>query len=131
MGSVLSDIECPSCGFEHATSDFYYKTGEEYIFCSRCGFSEETTTDRKKSRFPDSVVLVRERKGGKGCYICKPKGAVAFCLGPVSKKVIESLKANLAELATCKYTFRRKSQWFMKDLLTNKTMPFSYNRLHK
>lgn len=125
MGSVLSEMECPSCGFEHATSDFYYKTREEYIFCTRCGFSEQTTIDRKKSKFPDSIVLVRERKGGKGSYIYKPKGAVAFGLGPVSKDVIESLKANLAQLTTCKYTFRRKSQWFIRDLLTNKTMPFS------
>lgn len=38
MGSVISDCVCPICGYEHAISDFYYRTGEEYIHCGRCGY---------------------------------------------------------------------------------------------
>jgi len=41
MGSVLSDAKCPKCDWEHATSDFYYKIGIEFIFCSRCGYYED------------------------------------------------------------------------------------------
>jgi hypothetical protein len=37
MGSVIDYTDCPNCGQE-AISDFYYKTGEEYINCSHCGF---------------------------------------------------------------------------------------------
>jgi len=37
MGSVIDYIECPHCGTE-AHSDFYYKTGEEFINCNNCGF---------------------------------------------------------------------------------------------
>jgi Zn ribbon nucleic-acid-binding protein len=37
MGSVLDFIECPNCKQE-AYSDFYYKTGEEYINCQNCGY---------------------------------------------------------------------------------------------
>lgn len=37
MGSVLDYIDCPNCKHE-ATMDFYYKTGEEYVFCSHCGY---------------------------------------------------------------------------------------------
>ena len=34
MGSVIDYIECPNCkGEDAAVSDYYYKTGEEYIFC--------------------------------------------------------------------------------------------------
>ena len=37
MGSVIDNIECPNCKQE-AFSDFYYKTGEEYIGCNNCGY---------------------------------------------------------------------------------------------
>jgi Zn ribbon nucleic-acid-binding protein len=37
MGSVIDYIECPNCKQE-AFSDFYYKTGEEYVICNNCGF---------------------------------------------------------------------------------------------
>ena len=37
MGSVIDYIKCPNCKQE-AFSDFYYKTGEEYINCDSCGY---------------------------------------------------------------------------------------------
>jgi len=37
MGSVIDYIECPNCKHE-AFSDFYYKTGEEYVGCNNCGY---------------------------------------------------------------------------------------------
>lgn len=37
MGSVLDNTECPNCKQE-AISDFYYKSGEQYITCSHCGY---------------------------------------------------------------------------------------------
>lgn len=37
MGSVIDYIECPRCEQE-AFSDYYYKTGEEYINCNSCGY---------------------------------------------------------------------------------------------
>jgi len=42
MGSVLDTMECPRCKGE-ATTDFYYKTGEEYVFCPSCGYRRECT----------------------------------------------------------------------------------------
>ena len=48
MGSVLDYIECPNCGQE-AFSDFYYKTGEEYVNCGNCGYHYSATIkDRTK-----------------------------------------------------------------------------------
>jgi transcription elongation factor Elf1 len=42
MGSVLDFKECPHCGNE-ATSDYYYKTDEEYIHCIYCGYYKSIT----------------------------------------------------------------------------------------
>ena len=45
MGSVIDYIECPNCKAE-AYSDFYYKTGEEYINCNNCGYHYSATYKR-------------------------------------------------------------------------------------
>ena len=45
MGSVIDYIECPNCKQE-AYSDFYYKTGEEYINCQNCGYHYSATYKR-------------------------------------------------------------------------------------
>ncbi len=41
MGSVIEYIECPRCNSDHCFSDFNYKTGEDVIFCSECGYLSE------------------------------------------------------------------------------------------
>ena len=45
MGSVIDYIECPNCKHE-AYSDFYYKTGEEYLICKDCGYHYSATYKR-------------------------------------------------------------------------------------
>ena len=45
MGSVIDYIECPNCKQE-AFSDFYYKTGEDYINCGNCGYHYAQTLKR-------------------------------------------------------------------------------------
>ena len=52
MGSVISDIECPNCGQE-AYSDFYYKTGEEYINCNNCGYHYSATIKNRDKRLDE------------------------------------------------------------------------------
>ena len=40
MGSVMDFADCPVCGYEHGCFiDFYYKSGEEYRGCERCGYT--------------------------------------------------------------------------------------------
>jgi Zn ribbon nucleic-acid-binding protein len=48
MGSIIDYIACPNCGQE-AYNDYYYKTGEEYINCQKCGYHYSATykTDDK------------------------------------------------------------------------------------
>lgn len=38
MGSVIDYIDCPRCKQDNCVSDFYYKTGEEYVSCGDCGY---------------------------------------------------------------------------------------------
>lgn len=38
MGSIMSEIECPNCGLD-AVEDYYYKTGEQYVICQKCGYN--------------------------------------------------------------------------------------------
>ena len=50
MGSVIDYIECPNCKTE-AFSDFYYKTGEEYVNCQNCGYHRSTTIINRDKPF--------------------------------------------------------------------------------
>lgn len=43
MGSIQESIVCPQCGHMEAYCTYYYKTGEEYIFCPLCGYQKENT----------------------------------------------------------------------------------------
>jgi ribosomal protein L37AE/L43A len=52
MGSVLSDIECPQCGNPEAVEDLYYKSGEVYVSCNKCGYHYERIIKRDKERHP-------------------------------------------------------------------------------
>lgn len=36
MGSTISNEKCSQCGGIYVI-DYYYRTGEEYQFCQRCG----------------------------------------------------------------------------------------------
>lgn len=47
MGSVIDYIECPRCEQE-AFIDYYYKTGEQYINCSSCGYHYSIFIQRDK-----------------------------------------------------------------------------------
>lgn len=47
MGSVIDYFDCPNCGNE-AFSDFYYKTGEEYVNCNHCGYRRTAKLKRNE-----------------------------------------------------------------------------------
>jgi hypothetical protein len=48
MGSVIDYIDCPNCGNE-AFSDFYYKSGEEYVMCNHCGYRRSSELRRDEA----------------------------------------------------------------------------------
>lgn len=45
MSSVQSFEQCPKCG-GYMFTDYYYRTGEEYRFCQRCGLSQDWYIER-------------------------------------------------------------------------------------
>jgi len=43
MGSVTDECNCPQCNYPHANRVFYYRAGEETIFCPFCGYTYKKT----------------------------------------------------------------------------------------
>ena len=103
MGSVIDYIECPNCKSE-AYSDFYYKTGEEYIGCSSCGyhrsiFIKEKSRGKLLKELTDDDFEIVEVKNPYGHYMVKPKDSVIRECGTLAteeeaKDFIEQMKSN-------------------------------------
>lgn len=97
MGSVIDYIECPNCK-EEAFSDYYYKTGEEYINCSSCGYhysyiikrddeGKMIKIDESKEFAIDNVVREeKELKEPYGAYRIKQYDSVATQCGSLSNE---------------------------------------------
>lgn len=50
MGSVIDVTKCPRCGQETYQTDYYYRLGEEYCFCSSCGTRHNVHLRRDENR---------------------------------------------------------------------------------
>jgi len=73
MGSVIDYIECPKCKQE-AYSDFYYKTGEEYVHCSSCGYYYSATIknrNKKLNELEEEDWEILEAKNPYGAFKIK------------------------------------------------------------
>jgi len=104
MGSIIDSIECPHCGGE-AFSDFYYKTGEEYVNCEHCGYhysatyktdgnGEYVTKDGTDNyEFENLIMETRELKRPYGAFRIKYVGGVGYHCGSLeNEKDYEDLK---------------------------------------
>jgi Zn ribbon nucleic-acid-binding protein len=88
MGSVLDYIECPNCKSE-ASSDFYYRTGEEYINCGNCGYHFSATIvnrDKKLSELTEEDWKVEELKNPYGAYRIKVYHSIATQCGSLENE---------------------------------------------
>lgn len=125
MGSVIDYIDCPDCGSE-CHNEFFYKTGEEDIFCTKCGYSrsfyitnwgeKETSGDAEWT--PDYKL---EEEHGCGAYRIRQKGAIAYeCgafVGPESvEEFLRLIEEKKDELVHAEYTL------FQDGVLTSKTV---------
>jgi hypothetical protein len=84
MGSVIDYIECPNCESPDCHNDFYYKTGEEYTFCSDCGYTRNViivNREKKLSELEDKDWRVDEVKNPWGSYRIKEIGNVGWSCG--------------------------------------------------
>jgi len=98
MASVLDFMECPNCTQE-ASIDFYYKTGEEYIFCQNCGYHRSATIvnrDKTLNELNDSDWEIRENKNPFGAYRLSTRGNIGYQCGSLaSEQEYNDLKANV------------------------------------
>ena len=88
MASVIDYIECPNCKQE-AYSDFYYKTGEEYINCSSCGYHYSATIvnrDKKLSELTQQDWEISELKNPYGAYKLKVYHSLAYQSGSLENE---------------------------------------------
>jgi Zn ribbon nucleic-acid-binding protein len=97
MGSVIDYIDCPNCSQE-AYSDFYYKTGEEYVNCQNCGYhysatyktndeGEYVTKDGTDNyEFENLIMETHELKNPYGAYKYKHRDAIATNCGSLENE---------------------------------------------
>jgi Zn ribbon nucleic-acid-binding protein len=106
MGSVIDYIECPNCKTE-AFSDFYYKTGEEYIHCSNCGYHKSVTIinrDKRLGELVDSDWKMYELKNPYGAYRLKYYDGVSTQCGSLeSVDEFNELKQHVEKLDGIEY----------------------------
>ena len=83
MGSIIDDIECPNCAHD-AYSDFYYKTGEEYLNCNNCGYHRSATIvnrNKKLSELTEDDWENKELKNPYGAYKIKYYDELGYVCG--------------------------------------------------
>lgn len=83
MASVIDYIECKNCKQE-AVSDFYYKTGEEYVNCQSCGYHYSASIknrDKKLNELTEVDWDIIEIKNPYGSFKFKVAGDVITCCG--------------------------------------------------
>ena len=97
MGSVIDYIECPNCKHE-AYSDFYYKTGEEYVNCQNCGYHYSATYKRDEEgkyvtkdgtdnlSFDNLIMETKELKNPYGAYRIKHYDAIGYMCGSLERE---------------------------------------------
>jgi len=106
MGSVVDYIECPNCGHE-AFSDFYYRTGEEYVNCNSCGYHKRVTITnglKRLDELEDSDWEVVELKNPYGAYRLKFYGVVGTQCGSLeSEDELNELKQYVDKLDNVEY----------------------------
>jgi DNA-directed RNA polymerase subunit RPC12/RpoP len=115
MGSVIDYIECPHCSGE-AFSDFYYKTGEEYINCQNCGYhysatyktndeGEYITKDGTDNYESDNLIVeTKELKNPYGAYRIKHYDSVGYECGSLeNEEDFVKLTVHIRELNNIEY----------------------------
>jgi Zn ribbon nucleic-acid-binding protein len=88
MGSVIDYIECPNCKSE-ASDDFYYKTGEEYVNCNKCGYHYSAiiiNRDKKLNELTDSDWEIKELKNPFGAYRIKTYNSIVTQCGSLENE---------------------------------------------
>ena len=96
MGSVIDFTNCPQCGNEEASIDYYYKTGEEYLLCDKCGYqrkfvitNREDIGKKDEDGFETLPKFELEELKACGCYRLQMKGGVGYEIGAFTQEQSE------------------------------------------
>ena len=142
MGSVIGEVTCPNCNNETAYNDYKYKTGEEFVVCTECGYTFEFFIKRNKDGKPillnkdkgktfDNIKYVKKEVKRPYCSISvKAKSSADFKGGGISyytiktkkefNKWIASLdKKNNNDLTIVKSKYDRRNKVIIKETLNN------------
>lgn len=100
MGSVIDYIECPNCS-EEAFMELYYKTGEEFTFCPKCGYTKEISLKNRDKALDELTAEdwnVKENKNPVGVYNVKEYGRVSSVCGSFDNVLdMERMKNDVLE----------------------------------
>ena len=106
MGSVFDCFDCPNCEQE-AFSDFYYKTGEQYVNCNNCGYHYSATIknrDKKLTELIEDDWEINELKNPFGSYKIKMYEGIGYTCGSLkNKKQLNELKKQCEQDNTIEY----------------------------
>lgn len=106
MGSIIDYIECPNCKTE-AYSDFYYKTGEEYVNCNNCGYHYSAiikNRDKNLTELTEDDWEVNELKNPYGAYRIKFYDSEGFACGSLgSERHFDGFKSQCEKDDTIEY----------------------------
>lgn len=136
MGSVQSYDECPKCGYQDALYDSFYKTGELYVCCERCGYYYGITIVKDK----DGEIVFEKENVPKfeieevvpegGHFTVRKKGAIAYSCGSYQNK--EKFTADLNKtqggLQEATYTEKVDGVWYSVNLITGERKVFPDGR---
>jgi Zn ribbon nucleic-acid-binding protein len=86
MGSIIDYIECPNCK-EEAYNEFYYKSGEEFVFCNSCGYKRSAEIiNREKSIDDETNWKYIELVNPYGAYKLKTYNSIYYQSGSFETK---------------------------------------------
>lgn len=140
MGSVIDYIECPRCKQE-AYSDYYYKTGEEYINCNSCGYhysfvikrDEEGNMikiDESKDFAVDNVVREEnELKEPYGAYSIEFDNSVRSCGTLETNDDYDKFVSDIVSLTNQEHNIQEVIVSRFADGKTNRVTIFKNNKL--
>lgn len=95
MASNIYAVKCPCCG-RSAIEDYYYKTGEQYTFCLRCGYNYSKTI---KNHTNNSIEYREEKNDGNGVFIVVFKDGIRknMMFNNVTDEQLEKHKATFID----------------------------------
>lgn len=125
MSSVQDYRMCPQCKFKYAIFDYYCKSGAEYIFCERCGYSYRNDQQGEVETFGvGSFKIMPERGAGVSGSFSTQEAVTEFLKHFKEGKLVDDDGIPPAVLT---FTFQKAGEWFIRDLIKDEVKPFPIN----